>query len=191
MASAQGVNIQEQFKTHCVVPDVISVAPQELVEVNYSNGIKVEMGQELTPTQVKKPPSVTWAAKESEYYTLAMVDPDAPSRENPKFREWHHWLVGNIQGGDMKKSEVLSDYIGSGPPKGTGLHRYVFLVYKQPEKLDFSKIPKLPNNSGDKRGKFSISSFASKFGLGSPVAGNFYQAQYDDYVPKLYEKLKG
>lgn len=191
MASAKGAGIQGLFKEHCVVPDVISDAPQELAEVNFSNGIKVEMGKELTPTQVKKPPTVKWAAKESEYYTLAMVDPDAPSRENPKFREWHHWLVGNIQGGDMNKSEVLSDYIGSGPPKGTGLHRYVFLVYKQPEKLNFSQVPKLPNNSGDKRGKFSISSFATKFGLGSPVAGNFYQAQYDDYVPKLYQKLKG
>lgn len=191
MASSKAVEVQEQFKKHCVVPDVISIAPQELVDVNFANGVKVEMGKELTPTQVKSPPTVKWAAKESEYYTLAMVDPDAPSRENPKFREWHHWLVGNIQGGDMEKSEVLSDYIGSGPPKGTGLHRYVILVYKQPEKLNFSKVKKLPNNSGDKRGKFSISAFAKQFELGSPVAGNFYQAQYDDYVPKLYEKLKG
>lgn len=191
MTSAKAADMQELFKKHCVVPDVISIAPQELVEINYSNGVKVEMGKELTPTQVKDPPAVKWAAKESEYYTLAMVDPDAPSRENPKFREWHHWLVGNIQGGDMKKSEVLSDYIGSGPPKGTGLHRYVILVYKQPEKLNFAKVDKLPKNSGEKRGKFSISKFATQFKLGSPVAGNFYQAQYDDYVPKLYAKLKG
>lgn len=191
MASAKAADIQELFKEHCIVPDVISIAPQELVEVNFPSGVKAEMGKELTPTQVKDPPIVKWAAKESQYYTLAMVDPDAPSRENPKFREWHHWLVGNIQGGDMKKSEVLSDYIGSGPPKGTGLHRYIILVYKQPEKLNFSKVDKLPNNSGDKRGKFSISKFATQFQLGSPVAGNFYQAQYDNYVPKLYEKLKG
>lgn len=119
------------------------------------------------------------------------MDPDAPSRENPKYREWHHWLVGNIYGGDVNKGEVLSDYIGSGPPKGTGLHRYIFLVYKQQVKCDFSKVPKLPNNSGDKRGKFSISKFAQQFKLGPPLAGNFYVAKYDDYVPKLYAKLKG
>ncbi|XP_059044833.1 protein D2-like [Achroia grisella] len=183
--------IQNLFKQHCIVPDVLNTAPLELLDIQYPSGVSVNNGKELTPTQVKDKPIVKWAFKESEYYTLAMVDPDAPSRENPKFREWAHWLVGNIYGGDMNKGEVLSDYIGPGPPKGTGLHRYIFLLYKQPDKCDFSKVPKLPNNSGDKRGKFSISKFAQQYKLGTPIAGNFYLAQYDDYVPKLYAKLKG
>lgn len=179
------------FKEQCIIPDVINIAPTELLTIKYPSGAAVETGKELTPTQVKDQPSVTWAAKDQEYYLLAMIDPDAPSREDPKFREWHHWLVGNILGSNLAKGEVLSDYIGSGPPKGTGLHRYVFLVYKQPEKLNFSKVNKLPNNSGEKRGKFSIAKFAQQFKLGSPIAGNFYVAKYDDYVPKLYAKLKG
>jgi hypothetical protein len=45
--------------------------------------------------------------------------------------------------------------------------------------------------SGDNRGKFSIRNFAKKHNLGNPIAGNFYQAQWDDYVPKLYEQLSG
>jgi hypothetical protein len=45
--------------------------------------------------------------------------------------------------------------------------------------------------SGDNRGKFSIRNFAKKYNLGNPIAGNFYQAQWDDYVPKLYEQLSG
>ncbi|CAK1587812.1 unnamed protein product [Parnassius mnemosyne] len=183
--------IKKLFNQNCIVPDIINIAPSETLDVQYPSGVKVEIGKELTPLQVKDQPIVNWAAKEGEYYTLAMVDPDAPSRENPKFREWHHWLIGNIYGGDLYKGEVLSDYIGSGPPKGTGLHRYVFLVYKQPEKCDFSKVPKLPNNSGEKRGKFSIAKFAQHYKFGSPVAGNFYFAKYDDYVPKLYQQLKG
>lgn len=32
--------------------------------------------------------------------------------------QWHHWLVGNIPGNDVSKGEVLSDYVGSGPPEG-------------------------------------------------------------------------
>ncbi|KAJ8703760.1 hypothetical protein PYW07_013054 [Mythimna separata] len=184
-------DLQTIFKEQCIIPDVINIAPGELLTVKYPNGTTVEPGKVLTPTQVKDQPTVTWAAKEQEYYLLAMVDPDAPSREEPKFREWHHWLVGNILGSQVGKGEVLSDYIGSGPPKGTGHHRYVFLVYKQPGKCDFSKVTKLPNNSGEKRGKFSIAKFATQYKLGSPVAGNFYFAKYDDYVPKLYAKLKG
>lgn len=46
-------------------------------------------------------------------------DPDAPSRANPKFREWKHWCVVNIPGADVSKGEVLAQYVGSGPPKGT------------------------------------------------------------------------
>lgn len=184
-------DIKFLFQEHCLVPDVLTTAPGEILEIEYPNGTKVEMSKELTPTQVKDKPSVKWSAKNDAYYTLAMVDPDAPSRQKPTFREWHHWLVGNIYGGDLKTGEVLSDYIGSGPPKGTGNHRYVFLIYKQPDKLDFSEVPKLRSNSGDKRGKFSISKFAQKYQLGAPIAGNFYVAKYDDYVPKLYAKLKG
>lgn len=179
------------FQKHCIVPDVLTTAPSEPLEILYSGGVRVDLAKELTPTQVKDKPNIKWAAKNEEYYTLAMVDPDAPSREKPTFREWHHWLIGNIMGGDIIKGEVLSDYIGSGPPKGTGLHRYIFLIYKQPQKLDFSKVVKLPNNSGDKRGKFSIAKFAQEYKLGTPLAGNFFVAQYDNYVPKLYAKLKG
>uniref|UniRef100_A0A2A4J3M2 Eukaryotic translation initiation factor eIF1 n=1 Tax=Heliothis virescens TaxID=7102 RepID=A0A2A4J3M2_HELVI len=117
-------DLQSLFKEHCVVPDVINIPPPDILTVKYPSGSTVETAKELTPTQVKDQPTVTWAAKDQEYYTLAMIDPDAPSREHPKFREWHHWLVGNILGSDLAKGEILSDYIGSGPPKGTGLHRY-------------------------------------------------------------------
>jgi len=67
-----------------------------------------------------------------------ITDPDAPSRHDPKFREWHHWLVVNIPGCDISKGEVKLEYVGSGPPKGTKLHSYVFLAYKQPGKISYT-----------------------------------------------------
>lgn len=171
-----------------VVPDVIDAVPKDLLEITYSSGVKANQGNVLTPTNVKDPPTVTWKAENDAFYTLCLTDPDAPSRKTPKFREWHHWLVVNIPGCDVSKGQVLSEYIGSGPPKGTGLHRYVFLVYKQPGKIEF-KETKLTNRSGDGRGKFSIRKFAVKYSLGQPIAGNFYQAEWDDYVPILYKQL--
>ncbi|XP_026333199.1 protein D2-like isoform X2 [Hyposmocoma kahamanoa] len=176
------------FEANGVVPDVIPTAPTALATVRYPSGVEVKEGNELTPTQVKDIPTVTWDASNNELYTLVMTDPDAPSRKEPKFREWHHWLVGNIKGNQVGTGETLSAYIGSGPPEGTGLHRYVFLVYKQPGKLSFDE-PRLTNTSGDNRGGFSIAKFAAKYNLGDPVAGNFYQAQWDDYVPILYKQL--
>lgn len=101
----------------------------------------------------------------------------------------------------------------------------MFLVYKQPKKIEDADHGHLTNRSGANRGNFKISKFATKHGLGNPIAGNFYQvisksdnirlilgvhvryealiyfigrrtlfgfqAQYDDYVPKLYEQLSG
>ena len=60
-------------------------------------------------------------------------DPDAPSREDPKWGEWRHWLVVNIPSAGMAGGDIASSgdevvkYIGAGPPEKTGLHRYIFL----------------------------------------------------------------
>ncbi|EDW11373.2 protein D3 [Drosophila mojavensis] len=181
-------SVTSLMEENCIVPDVISKAPKSVVSLEYDGGICVQPGVVLTPTQVKCEPRVKWEADPSKLYTLCMTDPDAPSRKDPKFREWHHWLVGNIPGNNLSKGQVLSAFIGSGPPPDTGLHRYVFLVYEQPCKLDFDEKP-LPNNSADGRGGFKIAKFAEKYNLGDPIAGNFYQAEYDDYVPILYKQL--
>ncbi|XP_063628660.1 protein D2-like [Cydia splendana] len=180
--------VSKSFSAQGVVSDVIPVAPAALAAVKYPSGAVVSEGNVLTPTQVKDIPQISWNASPDKYYTVAMTDPDAPSRAEPKFREWHHWLVGNVPGNNVAAGETLSAYVGSGPPQGTGLHRYVFLVYQQPGKLNFDE-PRLPNTSGDNRGGFSIHKFATKYGLGAPIAGNFYQAEWDDYVPILYKQL--
>ncbi|PSN30334.1 OV-16 antigen [Blattella germanica] len=146
-------SVSKRMEKHEVVPDVIDTAPTAKLEVIVTYGsLKVDDGNELTPTQVQNIPTVNWKADDGSYYLLCMTDggaryqgdPDAPSRKDPKFREWHHWLVGNIPGNKVSEGETLSEYVGSGPPKGTGLHRYVFLVYKQPGKLKFDE-PRLTN----------------------------------------------
>lgn len=39
----------------------------------YKNGVKANLGNELTPTQVKDKPSIKWAGKENKYYTLVLT----------------------------------------------------------------------------------------------------------------------
>lgn len=41
----------------------------------------------------------------------------------------------NIPGTDLKKGNVVAGYLPSGPRAGSGLHRYVFLLYKQSEQV--------------------------------------------------------
>ncbi|KAG7318151.1 hypothetical protein KOW79_017906 [Hemibagrus wyckioides] len=166
--------------------------PSKPLTVKYGSLEIDELGKVFTPTQVQNRPTVIeWeGCDSSKLYTLAMTDPDAPSRKDPKFREWHHFLVVNMKGNDVSSGCVMSDYVGSGPPKGTGLHRYVWLVYEQPGPVNCNERV-LTNRSGDNRGKFKIQDFRKKYSLGAPVAGTCYQAEWDDYVPKLYEQLAG
>lgn len=177
-----------KFAEHGCVPDVVDIAPPIQAQVSYSSGVKADCGNVLTPTNVKDAPTVTWPTEEGALYTLILTDPDAPSRSDNKWSEWRHWLVVNITGNDINNGQVLSDYIGSGPPEGTGLHRYIFLIYKQPGLLQCDELhqgfsPKGRNNTKAK-------DFATKYNLGNPIAGNFYQAEWDDYVPVLYSKMK-
>ncbi|XP_037114098.1 phosphatidylethanolamine-binding protein 1 [Syngnathus acus] len=166
--------------------------PGRPLTVKYGSVEIDELGKVLTPTQVQnRPTTIEWEGCDlNKLYTLVLTDPDAPSREKPKFREWHHYLVVNMKGNDLSSGVVLSDYVGSGPPEGTGLHRYVWLVYSQPGALSCTERV-LTNRSGDGRGKFSVGAFRRKYGLDAPVAATCYQAEWDDYVPKLYQQLAG
>lgn len=164
--------------------------PQHLLRVTYAGAEVGELGQVLTPTQVKQRPIIiSWDGLDpGKLYTLILTDPDAPSRKEPLYREWHHFLVVNMKGNDISSGKVLSDYVGSGPPKGTGFHRYVWLVYQQDKPLKCDE-PILTNRSGDHRGKFKTAAFRKKYHLGAPVAGTCYQAEWDSYVPKLHKQL--
>lgn len=42
------------------------------------------------------------------------------------FREWHHFLVVNMKGNDVSSGCVMSDYVGSGPPKDTGKRTLIY-----------------------------------------------------------------
>uniref|UniRef100_A0A0N4Z6M9 Phosphatidylethanolamine-binding protein n=1 Tax=Parastrongyloides trichosuri TaxID=131310 RepID=A0A0N4Z6M9_PARTI len=181
----------EAFKKNEIVPDVVSKIPQKVVKVSFDSGVSVNMGNKLTPRQVKNLPKVEFDADPQGLYTLAMTDPDAPSRTDPKFREWEHWLVVNIPGNNISKGDTLAEYVGSGPPSGTGFHRYVYLVYKQQGKITDKEHGLLKNTSGAGRGGFKIEQFANKHKLEGPIAGNFYEAEWDDYVPELYKQLGG
>uniref|UniRef100_A0A8V5HD49 Phosphatidylethanolamine-binding protein 1 n=1 Tax=Melopsittacus undulatus TaxID=13146 RepID=A0A8V5HD49_MELUD len=95
--------------------------PAQPLRVKYGSVEIDELGKVLTPTQVQnRPTSIEWdGCDPQKLYTLVLTDPDAPSRKDPKFREWHHFLVTNMKGNNVSSGTVLSDYVGSGPPKGT------------------------------------------------------------------------
>ncbi|XP_054752563.2 protein D3-like [Lytechinus pictus] len=167
-----------------VVPDVIDVAPPLRAEVVYPSGVSCDFGNELTPTQVKDMPHITFPSEEGALYTVIMTDWDA----SEMVREVHHFMMVDVSNGDSKNGTVHSEYIGSGAPEGTGLHRYCFLIYKQPP--GFKPAEPYRARNRERRYKFCLKRYAAENDLGDPVAGNFFQAQYDDWVPKQKAELE-
>ncbi|XP_055902815.1 protein D2-like [Eupeodes corollae] len=184
-SSEAGDLVKSKMEEYAVVPDVIDEAPHEFLEVTYRSDVKADLGNELTPKQVKYIPDLDWNADENELYTVLMTDPDAPGQ----LKEFRHWLVVNIPGKNVAKGKIIFDYIGSGPPKGTGLHRYIFLVFKQPNIISNDNF--VPNTSREGRPGTKARDLIKEYDLGVPVAGNFFRAQFDDYVPILHAQLGG
>lgn len=118
-----------------------------------------------------------------------VLDPDAPSRANPKMGEVRHWLVVNILGSDVKSGQHVTEYIGSGAPKDSGLHRYVFLLFKQTKGKQTFDLPSVSKNAIEGRVSTKTRALITANHL-KLVAGNFFLAQYDDYVPILMAQLK-
>ncbi|RZB39822.1 PBP domain containing protein, partial [Asbolus verrucosus] len=131
--------MEQTMQQDGIVPDAVEEEPSSKITISYSSGKSVEFGQELSPTDVKDEPEVKWEADPAKYYTLVMFDADGPNKEEPKFGDIKHWLVVNILGCDLSSGDVIAEYIGAEPSQGSGLHRYIFLVFEQKEKTTFDE----------------------------------------------------
>jgi len=186
----------EEKKSDLGIEDVLVAEPKYILDVTYACGKIERPGQVLTPSKVKEQPKVVLAeVEEKALYTIVMTDPDAPSREKPEWREWVHWAVCNVPASDLKQGdlsngEVMIEYVGSGPPEKTGLHRYFLIASRQKDSIQVDPNSKLvaAGGKGEGRAKWCFLKFAEANGL-EPVAFNCFLAEYDDWVPELYKML--
>ena len=130
-----------------VIPDLIQLTdaiplkPPVYLKIKYSGDKFVYKGTLLTPSIVAQSPEIS--CKEymhsDKYYTLIMTDPDAPSRHEPTYREFVHWVVVNMPGNNTthitSHGHVILPYLAAAPPYHSGPHRYIFMLYEQVHKL--------------------------------------------------------
>ncbi|XP_075766951.1 phosphatidylethanolamine-binding protein 4 isoform X2 [Pelodiscus sinensis] len=111
-------------------------------------------------------------------YVLIMADPDAPSRANPKYRFWRHWVVIDIKGIDLRagnlKGRVLTEYGRPTPPSRSGYHRYQFRLYEQPAHEAIALSPEEEASLGS----WPLERFVERFRLGSPAAATQFLTQH-------------
>jgi hypothetical protein len=100
-------SITSALKQAHLIPDVLpeSFEPSVLFDVLFPNGLEVMMGNTLTPDGTADAPSIVITplnipAEQADstggdevMYTLAMIDPDAPTRAEPVYRSFRHWVV--------------------------------------------------------------------------------------------------
>jgi len=72
--------------------------------------------------------------EKGKYYTLIMHDPDAVNDNH----NVNHWIINNIKGNTNFDS--LLDYKGPHPPPGSGIHKYIFTLYLQPNVFKLTKV---------------------------------------------------
>lgn len=154
-----------------VIPDVISgFTPDGEVRITVVYGAaEVLSGGQLAPQEAAEAPEV--AIDGDGLFTLVMVDLDPPSPEDPKYREWLHWIVADINpNGSIDKGREIVEYSGPTPPQGR--HRYVLLVYRQPD----GGMQEEPWPPGASRASFRVEQWAAKKGLEGPVAVTYFYA---------------
>ena len=124
----------------------------------------------------------------AESYIVIALDIDAPFPSFGVLGPILHWIQSGLklEGGaegiytlQAPNDPFIANFIGAAPPPFSSAHRYIFLLYEQPEGFNGSKYaPADGANMGNgARMRFNLSAFERKANLGPPVAANYFRSK--------------
>ncbi|EXF82180.1 phosphatidylethanolamine-binding protein [Colletotrichum fioriniae PJ7] len=188
--AADLTRVHEELDKAKVIPTVLDdFEPIIGVAAEWSSSNVADLGNTLKPADLQSAPTVAIVSGSSmtsviaTTYVLTLTDPDAPTRSNPIWSEFCHWIAvsssptisSGIEPADL--DEVI-EYKPPGPPPKTGKHRYVFTAWVPAngtkEKLELSK-PAERKHWGGQEGR-GVQKWAKENGLVA-VGANFIYAQ--------------
>ncbi|CAK5284634.1 unnamed protein product [Mycena citricolor] len=181
-----------------LIPDIIpAFVPKAALTVLLPSGA-LSLGSEIPISETVAPPSIGIVAvpEDAEVgadglieshakYTLVMFDPDAPSAASPTSRNFRHWVItGLVPSSDPlspaeQTAEAANAYRPPGPPKGSGLHRYTFVLYREPPSFVLPEDASELDPSIEARRRWDPVKFGSMNGL-QMVAAAFYLVRSED-----------
>ena len=167
-------NIIDTLKSASLLPSPIipaSFTPTYNLDVSFPSK-SPSNGSLARVSEVKEKPSVTFSAtsnsSSAQSFTFLLIDPDAPTPDDPKFAYWRHWVVTNIPlssgSGDVSQGKTLTQYLAPGPKDESGPHRYLFLLFKEPEGFSIEKSD-VGGEEFVERRSFGAKEFVEKYGL--------------------------
>lgn len=161
--------------------------PQISLRISYSqdNSGQVHYGNRLTPTEAESAPQISFDAEEGSLWTLLLTCPDEHLLDNEA--EYMHWLVGNIPGGAVQAGEELCNYLPPFPARGTGFHRYIYVLFKQEGPINFQEdVRPSPCHSLVDRTFKTLDFYRKHQDNMTPAGLAFFQCQWDESVTNTF-----
>jgi len=191
-------NVTSALTKAKIVPDVLgSFQPSAILSIILPSG-PVSLGAEVPLSETVEPPSIAIAAAPSDddigsdglvknetRYTLAMFDPDAPSAAQPTSSQFRHWVItGLTPTGDptapaLQPTPAANAYRPPGPPKGSGIHRYTFVLFREPPNFSLPEGASELDPSIEARRRWDAVKFGEHNGL-QIVGAAFYLVRGED-----------
>lgn len=178
--------IRDSLKKASIIEDVVDDFRPSCYVAPFYKHKPVALGNSFKPSMTKDIPAMRIVCpyiNETAGLTLVLTDPDAPSREDPKWSEMCHWIVV-IPTDSKDKSSInvtlsvddppqLVEYKPPGPPPKTGSHRYIFLLLEG----DNSNLtaPEDRKHWGTGKKGHGVKDWAKKEGLEVVGANFFYE----------------
>jgi phosphatidylethanolamine-binding protein len=138
------LSIHDALKYSSIISDVLDdFEPTHSVSIAYPKAHEsVQLGNDIPVDSVSSRPVFEFqsmlaksgtSATSNKTLTLILTDPDAKSRDNPKWSEMCHWILTNLTAtvtidNTILRTGELVEYLPPTPPPKTGKHRYVFVL---------------------------------------------------------------
>ncbi|KAI9694575.1 MAG: hypothetical protein M1822_000191 [Bathelium mastoideum] len=194
-------DVRKALKKAEIIPTVIDdFHPTITIHASWTNAT-AHLGNAIPPEDLQSAPRITLLNNTHPALTapnaltnlvLTLTDPDAPSRDDPKWAEICHWiatdlslsddqLTGDDDDGDGDGDDLVP-YKPPGPPPKTGAHRYVFLAFAPANgtaaSLNLTR-PRERQHWGTGKQEHGVRDWADENGL-VPVGANFIHSQNEE-----------
>uniref|UniRef100_A0A804HSG7 Uncharacterized protein n=1 Tax=Musa acuminata subsp. malaccensis TaxID=214687 RepID=A0A804HSG7_MUSAM len=162
-------NIRDPLVLGQIVGDVLDPFTRSATMRIMYNNREISNGSRLRQSAVADKPQVQIEGNDPrKLYTLVMVDPDAPSPNNPTDREYLHWLVTDIpETLDASHGNEIVSY--ESPRPQAGIHRIALVLFRQ-------QVQQTVHAPGWRQ-NFSTRDFSAFHNLGLPAAATFFNCQ--------------
>ncbi|XP_072156778.1 uncharacterized protein [Bemisia tabaci] len=172
----QPIKMQAALMKHRIIPDCVDGISKYDLWAEFEEDKTIYYGNFIQPTADTEwlAQHIEWDAKQLDHFTMMLLGLDEPTEKNPSKREYIFWLITNIHSYAIEGGDEIIEYKQPKVAQGSGVHRYVFIVYIQPnDNLTMTWKP-VNSTSETHRANFNQRKFAKKHKLGKPWAMNFF-----------------